>query len=91
VDAGVKRNEQLRRFELEADGAAAVAYYELTDGVMNFSSTQVPASLRNRGIASRLIEGALDLARADGLKVTATCSFVRDFLERRTEYADMRA
>ena len=91
MGAGVRQNERLRRFELETDGATAVAYYELRNGVMNFTSTQVPASLRNRGIASRLIEGALDVARAEGLKVKATCAFVQDFLERRTEYADMRA
>jgi Predicted acetyltransferase len=38
----------------------------------------------------RLIAGALETARARGLKVVAHCSFVRDFLAKRpTEYHDL--
>ena len=35
------------------------------------------------------ITGALETARARGLKVVARCSFVRDFLAKHPEYHDL--
>jgi len=50
----------------------------------------VPPQARGHGLATRLIAGALETARARGLKVVAHCSFVRDFLAKRpTEYHDL--
>src|ERR1700738_2222062 len=48
-----------------------------------------PRALRGRGIASELVEGALRLIRADGLKVVAGCGFVVDYLRKHPEFADM--
>ncbi len=87
----IRHNKAQSRFELEADGAMAVAYYRTQDGVMDFTSTQTPPALRNRGIASRLVRGALEAARAEGFKVKASCSFVEAFLQRHKEFADLRA
>jgi predicted GNAT family acetyltransferase len=41
----------------------------------------VPPELGGKGVGSRLIKGALDQVRADGLKVIAQCQFVRDTLK----------
>ncbi len=87
----IRNNKALHRFELEADGAMAVAYYRIEDGIMDFTSTQTPPALRNRGVASRLIEGALEAARAEGYKVKASCSFVEAYLNRHKEFGDLRA
>jgi predicted GNAT family acetyltransferase len=51
--------------------------------------TETPPSLRGRGIASELVRGALQLIRADGLKVVAACGFVIDYLQKHPEYADL--
>ena len=40
--------------------------------------------------AQGLVKGALELIRADGLKVVAGCSFVVDYLEQHPEYADLK-
>lgn len=40
-------------------------------------------------MASRLVEGALALIRADGRKVIAGCGFVVDYLNKHPEYGDM--
>ena len=87
----VRQNAALSRFELDADGETAVANYRLADGVMTFTHTETPARLRGRGIASRLVEGALAQARAQGLKVRAGCDFVRAYLARHPEFDDLLA
>jgi uncharacterized protein len=78
----VRNNEQGSRYELELDGALAIAAYERRDGALVFTHTEVPEALAGRGIASRLIKGALDDARARGLKVVPLCTFVAAYIER---------
>jgi hypothetical protein len=87
----VRQNPARSRFELEVDGETAVASYRLADGVMTFTHTETPEHLRGRGIASQLVEGALQQARAQGLKVRAGCDFVRAYLARHREYDDLLA
>ena len=87
--SAVHQNAALSRFELDADGDTAVAYYRLADGVMTFTHTETPAHLWGRGIASRLIYGALESARAQGFKVVPRCSFVGAFLARHPEFDDL--
>lgn len=86
---GIRDNKSLHRFELDADGGMAVAYYTLAPGVITFTHTEVPYELNGRGIASRLIRGALDAARAAGLKVVSRCSFVSGYLAKHPEFSDL--
>ncbi|HTE94822.1 MAG TPA: GNAT family N-acetyltransferase, partial [Bradyrhizobium sp.] len=37
----------------------------------------------------KLIKGALDQVRAGGLKVIAQCPFVKAYIEKHPEYADL--
>jgi hypothetical protein len=83
-------NKARQRYELAVDGYTAASYYEVADGVVTFIHTEVPTELGGKGIGSKLIAGALDLARADGLKVVAQCPFVKGFLEKHPEYQDLR-
>ena len=85
----VRDNKNQQRFELDAGGDMAVAYYRLAPGVMTFTHTEVPPALEGQGIASRLIRGALDSARAQGLKVVSRCSFVSAYLGRYPEFNDL--
>jgi predicted GNAT family acetyltransferase len=87
----VRDNPALSRFELDADGVTAVANYRLAGGVMTFTHTEVPPQARGRGIASRLIAGALAAARARELKVVARCAFVSAYIERHPEFRDLVA
>ncbi|MFO1101821.1 MAG: GNAT family N-acetyltransferase [Methylocystis sp.] len=84
----VRDNPELNRFELDADGETALAYYRIDNGVMVFTSTQTPPRLRGQGVASELIRNALQFACARGLKVKGDCSFVADYLRRHPESAD---
>ena len=87
----VRDNKALSRFELDAEGAVAFANYRLAPSTVIITHTETPRALRGRGIASKLVQGALQLIRADGLKVVAGCGFVVDYLYKHPEYADLMA
>lgn len=92
MDQGIVRNNKsLNRYELDADGATAFADYRLAPGKVIIIHTETPRPLRGRGIASKLVQGALEQIRADGLKVVAGCGFVVDYLEKHPEFADVVA
>jgi predicted GNAT family acetyltransferase len=88
---GVCDNAEEHRFELMVEGQRAEAYYEFAGKVITFTHTDVPLVLSGRGVGSRLIKGALDAARARGLKVRATCPFVSAYLGKHKEYGDIIA
>ncbi len=87
----VRDNKAKSRFELDVEGMVAFANYRLTPSAIIITHTETPAVLRGRGIASELIRGALQLIRADGLKVIAGCAFVADYLGKHPEFADLVA
>lgn len=55
----VRNNTALSRYELDVDGATAFAEYRLALGKVIITHTETPRALRGRGIASRLVQGAL--------------------------------
>jgi uncharacterized protein len=85
----VRDNKALSRFELDIGGAVAFANYRLTPSAVIITHTETPYALRGRGIASQLVEGALRMIRADGLKAIAGCGFVVDYLQKHPEFADL--
>jgi uncharacterized protein len=85
----VRNNTEQSRFELDVDGHQAVAYYRMAPGVITFIHTEVPQALSGRGIGTKLIRGALEMARAQGLKVVPQCPFVSAFMGKHPEYNDL--
>ncbi|MET0241660.1 MAG: GNAT family N-acetyltransferase [Sphingobium sp.] len=91
TDASVRNDEAASRYELHVEGGTAIAAYDRRDGAIVFTHTEVPAALEGQGIASRLIKGALDDVRAQGLKVVPLCRFVAAYLDRHPEEQDLLA
>lgn len=85
----VRDNKSLSRFELDVEDTVAFANYRLAQGTIIITHTETPRALRGRGIASQLVQGALERIRADGLKVIAGCGFVVDYLRKHPEFADL--
>jgi predicted GNAT family acetyltransferase len=85
----VRDNKAQSRFELDVEGAVAFANYRRVPGTVIITHTETPRSLRGRGFASELVQGALQLIRADGSKVVAGCGFVADYLQKHPEFADL--
>lgn len=92
VDITVTRNDERNRFEASVEGTlAGFAAYRLREGVIEFTHTEIDDAFEGKGVGSTLVSQALDQVRAEGLDVIATCPFVRGYIERHQEYADLLA
>jgi predicted GNAT family acetyltransferase len=87
----VVHNAAHQRYELTIDGLTSVMNYEVQGDVLALTHTGVPEAQRGRGLANYLVRSALDDIRARGLRIAPYCSFVRLFLRRHPEYADLVA
>jgi predicted GNAT family acetyltransferase len=87
----VTNNRDESQYELIVEGHKALAAYRLEDGKVSFTHTEVPPELEGQGVGTRLVEGALEQVRAEGLKVVPLCSFVRHHVETHPEVQDLLA
>lgn len=78
------------RFEVRVDGAVAgFAEYRRRGGAVAFTHTVVDPAFEGRGLGSTLARGALDAVRVEGLAVLPFCPFIRSWIQRHPEYADL--
>ncbi|MGI8524149.1 MAG: GNAT family N-acetyltransferase [Nocardioides sp.] len=78
------------RFEIEIDGApAGVAQFLDQEGRRIFFHTQIDDAYACHGLAGQLVAEALDATRATGLRVVPVCPYVKRFLAKHEEYADL--
>jgi predicted GNAT family acetyltransferase len=88
-DIEVHHNAAASRFEAQVEGGLAECAYRLDGGVMNIVHTEVPPRSEGRGIAAALVRAALEHARAYGLSVRPSCSYVRVYMRRHRETLDL--
>jgi len=70
-----------------ADGTVLGAtYYDVVDGAVVFTHTEVPTQYEGHGVASALVQGALDQVRAEGAEVVALCPYVKAWILRHPDY-----
>ena len=85
------RPERLR-YEITVDGEpAGFSQYADRRGVRTFVHTEIADRFEGMGLASRLIHDALDDVRTRGITIVAQCPFVRAYVERHPEVADLLA
>jgi len=84
-------NEDRHRFELDVGGKIAFVAYRKSPGAITLVHTVVPPELGGQGIGSRLGRATLDAVRAQGLKLTVECKFIRGFMDKHPEYNDLLA
>ena len=85
----VTKNADAHRFEIVDGGVRGILTYHEGKGHITLIHTEVPSELGGRGYAGALAQTALEYARANGLRVIAHCPFVRAYLDRHPEYADL--
>ncbi len=82
----IRDNLETGRFEITIRGETAYLEYARGPSELVLVHTEVPRALSGRGLASRLARHALDLARAEGLRVSVVCPFALGYVERHPEY-----
>ena len=88
----VKDNPAESRYEAKVGKQhAGVITYELRPGRLVMLHTEVLPAFEHLGLAGELAARALDDVRERGLKVVPTCSYVRSYISRHPEYADLVA
>ena len=90
AQAVVRDNPQELRYELLVDDrVVGEIRYRFTGDAIALVHTEVDPALEGQGLASRLVAEALDDIRARGLHVVVICPFVRAYIRRHPEYADL--
>lgn len=85
----VTDNRDEHRFELPTDASPAIAAYGLDGDTITFTHTIVPEAAEGHGVASQLISAALADVRKRGLKVVPQCAFVRAYLAKHPDAAEL--
>ena len=73
----------------EGDRVLGIAVYRRRGDVTDFLHTEVDPDAGRSGVGGTLVRAALDDVRAHGGSVIASCPFVRGWIERHQEYADL--
>lgn len=68
----------------DEDGSllAEILFADIGDGTYNITHTFVSDRLRGMGMASRLVEAAVEAIKEKGGRPAATCSYARAWLEK---------
>lgn len=78
------------RFEIAvAEGAAGFAEFVDHDGRRVFFHTEIGEEFGGRGLAKVLVRRALDATRAEGLTIVPVCPFVKKYLAKHDDWADV--
>lgn len=85
----IEHQPDVGRFVQQHGDALALLTYRRDGDVIDFTHTGVPPSLGGQGIAGRIVKAGLDYAREAGLRVRASCSYVRHYIDRHPEYAEL--
>lgn len=81
---------ELRYEARDGETLAGLAAYLLTQNhLIVFTHTEVESGYEGNGVGSQLAKAALDDARTRGLGVVPLCPFIKGWIERHPDYADL--
>jgi len=90
VDVTVRDVPEHHRYEAELDGKqVGLTAYRLIGDAVVFTHTEVDPSAEGHGVGGALAQYALDDVRARGLAVVPLCPFIKGWIERHPDYADL--
>jgi predicted GNAT family acetyltransferase len=92
METTVRDDPEESRYEIrDGDRVLGLAAYERRGDTTVFTHTTVDPDAGQDGLGSTLVRAALDDVRARGGSVVPQCSFVRGWIERHPDYADLVA
>ncbi|WP_460357924.1 GNAT family N-acetyltransferase [Mycobacterium sp. ZZG] len=78
------------RFTISVDGTkAGLTEYIDHDGQRIFPHTEIDDAFSGRGLATILVQQALEATRAAGLRIVPVCSMVAGFIDKHPEFNDL--
>jgi predicted GNAT family acetyltransferase len=81
MELEVQHDVEGQRFFVVLEGQLSrLDYAPAGEKIWNFRSTVVPPDQRGQGIASRIVQHALEYAREHDIRVIPSCWFVKDFI-----------
>ena len=92
METTVRDAPEQSRYEIrDGDRVLGLAAYERDGNTTVFTHTEVDPDAGQDGLGSTLVRAALDDVRSRGGSVVPRCSFVRGWIERHPDYADLVA
>ena len=92
METTVRDHPEESRYEIrDGDRVLGHADYDRSGDTTVFIHTEVDPDAGQDGLGSTLVRAALDDVRGRGGSVVAECSFVRGWIERHPDYADLVA
>lgn len=86
----VTDNPDEHRYEALVEAVlAGFARYVRRGGRTFFVHTEIDPSFGGQGIGSQLVRAALDAERAAGTSIVPLCPFVRSYIDKHPDYADL--
>lgn len=82
-------NSAEKRFEFKVGEDVAALYYSMFEGKLYLNHTEVPEALQGKGIAGKLVEGALEYARANNLPIVPMCPYANKYIQRNPQYQNL--
>ncbi|MBO9553551.1 GNAT family N-acetyltransferase [Cellulomonas sp.] len=82
---------ELDRFEARDPQGELLGFaaYTLDGSTVVFIHTEVDPEHEGQGVASQLVQGALDLVRARGADVVALCPYTKAWIRKHPDYQDL--
>ena len=92
METTVRDAPDAERYEIrDGDRLLGIAAYQRRGDEVRFTHTEVNPDAGESGLGSKLVRAALDDVRGRGLTVVPLCPFVRGWIERHPDYADLVA
>ena len=90
METTVQNAPESSRYEIrDGERVLGIAAYERRGDTVVFTHTEVDPDAGESGLGGTLVRSALDDVRSQGGSVVPRCSFVRGWIERHQEYADL--
>ena len=90
METTVRDVPEEHRYEIrDGDRVLGFAAYQRRGDTTVFTHTEVDPDAGQDGLGSKLVRAALDDVRSKGGTVVPQCPFVRGWIERHQDYADL--
>ena len=90
ANESLTNNQDQHRYEISVDGTlAGFAEYNLLEGAVLFTHTEILEAFEGKGLGSKLARYALDDVRAKGVWAIPVCKFIAGYIHKHPEYVDL--